>query len=223
MHKINVHLYKTKAKFCDRAESKYERRVKSTNLAIFYIKIQYREGCVMNNKTVRKTNRIGKNRAAGLKIGKFIGKGKAIKAIAKAAGKGKPKGGIKTLVTQTGINFGVSGVVGGTLDFVLPPGFNTTRQHIAIRVPAGKRLILTTARFCLDSPGNRLLVTPLVGGGHPFQSNSNCAEERPNFILFSNASVTSVTVTVFFQINNVGSIDSTVFQSDGWFVNFRII
>lgn len=173
----------------------------------------------MNNKTVRKTNRNGKNRAAGSKIGKFIGKGRV---IAKGAGKGKRIGGVKPLVAQTRINFGVSGVVGGTQDFVLPAGFNTTRQHIAIRVPAGKRLILTTARFCLDSPGNRLLVTPLVGGGHPFQSNSNCAEERPNFILFSNAGINSVTVTVFFQINNVGSGNSTVFQSDGWFVNFRI-
>jgi hypothetical protein len=129
-----------------------------------------------------------------------------------------PKARVKAAAKR--INFQVSGAVGGTKNVTLGTGLNMLRQRIPVRIPPGKRLVLRRIRYCFDDPGNRFLIS--VPGGKTFESASNCTEERPNFTVFSNKSVNARTVLIYFNILNVSSSDSTVFQFDGWSAKFVI-
>ncbi|UUZ86434.1 hypothetical protein LJK88_25500 [Paenibacillus sp. P26] len=115
--------------------------------------------------------------------------------------------------------FEVSGSV-SVEDFTLQPGFNSTRQHIAVRIPAGKKLVLVNTKFCFDDTKNRFLIT----AQRQYRSKSNCSEERPRQALFTNTSKSSTLVKIFFQIENSSRTQaSTVFSTDGWWARFNIV
>lgn len=126
----------------------------------------------------------------------------------------------KASIKGTWDSFQVSGVIGGTSNFTLNADFTATRQQIAVIVPCGEKLVLKRARFCFGDAKNRFIVAVL--GGSTFQSASSCAEEQPNFVLFTNDGKEDRTVLLVFAVHNASTTASTVFQSDGWQTHFEI-
>lgn len=118
--------------------------------------------------------------------------------------------------------FSVSGVIGGE-DRSILIGIDT-RQQIAVNIPPRRSLILTNAKYCFNDAGARFVVSFTGTGiiGNAFRSASNCAEERVRFLLFTNTSSSTVTLTLLFRVLalEVGTV--LISPEDGWFARFVI-
>jgi len=118
--------------------------------------------------------------------------------------------------------FSVSGVIGGE-DRAILIGV-TTRQQIAVNIPPRRSLFLTNAKYCFESTGARFVVSFTGTGitGNTFRSASNCAEERIRFLLLTNTSSRTVTLTLLFQVLALETGPVLLNPQDGWSASFVI-